>query len=291
MRTTLLVLILCVAAHAEETLQAKDAKIEKVAGGFRFTEGPAADEDGNVYFSDIPNQCIHRLDVASGKVTVWSDDSGRSNGLMFDAKGRLHACEGGRRRLVRYEGKKAHVLAERWNEKRLNSPNDLAIDDKGGVYFTDPRYGKQDGREIDIEAVYYAAADGKVTQVITEVTKPNGILLSKDKKTLYVAASGAKRIRSYPVEAPGKLGKGVEFAALDTAPGGPDGMTLDEQGNVYAAGQGAIWIWDKTGKRLARIEFPESPANCAFGGKDRKTLYVTARTSLYRLEMNVRGAR
>ncbi len=289
MRTTIVLLLLCSLAHAGDSPRAEDAKIEKVAGGFRFTEGPAADKDGNVFFSDIPNQCIHKLDVATGKVTVWNDDSGRSNGLMFDAKGRLLACEGGRRRLVRYEDGKPKVLAERWNEKRFNSPNDLALDDKGGVYFTDPRYGKQTGREIDIEAVYYVSAEGKVTQVISDRKKPNGILLSKDMKTLYVAD---KQVWSYPVKAPGELGKGSKFAEMDTASrGGPDGMTLDEKGNVYAAGQGAIWIWDAEGKRLDKIDFPEAPANCAFGGKDRKTLYVTARTSLYRLRLEVRGAR
>jgi len=271
---------------------ADDAKIEKVAGGFRFTEGPAADKDGNVFFSDIPNQRIHKLDVATGKISVWCADSGRANGLMFDAEGRLLACEGGRRRLVRYEDGKPKMLAERWKDKRLNSPNDLAIDAQGGVYFTDPRYGKQDGREIDIEAVYYVLADGKVEQVVVDIKKPNGILLSKDKKTLYVAASRAKEIWSFAVKSPGKLAKGAKFASMDTeARGGPDGMTLDETGNVYAAGQGAIWVWDAKGKRIDKIDFPEAPANCAFGGKDGKTLYVTARTSLYRLRMRVRGAR
>ena len=273
---------------------AKDATFEKVAGGFRFTEGPAADWLGNVFFSDIPNQRIHRFDVRTGKTTVFREPSGRSNGLMFGPNGRLVACEGGARRVSRIEadGKQTTTLAETWKGKKLNSPNDLALDADGGIWFTDPRYGRnQDDREIDIEAVYYVDAKGVVHQKIADLKKPNGIALSTDGKTLYVADNSGRLVMSYPVTAPGTIGKGRLFARMDPdVRGGPDGMCLDSRGNLYAAGQKKIWIWNPEGKLIRTLTPPEAPANCTFAGPKRMTLYVTARTSLYRIPMLVKGA-
>jgi gluconolactonase len=289
--TTLLALLLVGTAWAEsKLLETEPAVFEKVATGFRFTEGPAADAQGDVYFTDIPSQRIHKFDCRTGKTTVFREKSGRANGLMFDGQGRLTACEGGGRRLVRIEGKVTTVLAERWNGKRLNSPNDLAIDKAGGIWFTDPRYGKQDDRELEVMAVYYLSAKGKLTQVVTDLPRPNGILLSADAKTLYVAANSRQLIMAYDVENPGVPSKGRVFATLDTqARGGPDGMTLDSLGNIYCAGQGHIWIWNPEGKVVHKLKVPEGPANCAFGGPKHNTLYVTARTSLYRLVLKVKG--
>ena len=273
------------AAQADPAVRV-EATIKKLATGYKFTEGPALGPDGNVFFTDIPNQHIMRFDVKEGTAAVYREDSGRANGLLFDKEGALLACEGGRRRLVRIKGDMVTVLAERFEEKRLNSPNDLTLDAAGGIYFTDPRYGRQRDRELTFEGVYYRSAEGKLSRLCEEVEKPNGILLSNDGKTLYVAASKAKRIMAYPVQKPGTLGTGKEFAPLDLeSRGGPDGMTTDDKGHVYCAGQGHIWRWDPAGKLVEKIKMPESPANCLFVKDDKLalSLYVTARTSLYRV--------
>jgi gluconolactonase len=272
-------------SHAEPA-KPPAAKIEKLASGFKFTEGPALGPKGNVYFTDIPNQRIVLYEVKTGTASVFREDSGRANGLLFDKDGTLLACEGGRRRLVRITGEEITVLAERFGGKRLNSPNDLTLDSEGGIYFTDPRYGRQGDRELTFEGVYYRSADGKLNRLCEEIEKPNGILLSNDGKTLYVAASKARRIMAFPVEKPGTLGTGKEFAPLDLeSRGGPDGMTTDDKGHVYCAGQGHIWRWDSDGKLVEKVKMPESPANCLFVKDDKLelSLYVTARTSLYRV--------
>lgn len=269
---------------------------ERVATGYQFTEGPAADAAGNIYFTDIRSSRILRFDVKTNKASVFRTETGKANGLMFDAKQRLLACEGGRRRLVRIEKERVTVLAERLGDKRLNSPNDLAIDAHGGVWFTDPRYGNQADRELDVMAVYYLSRAGVLTQVIRDLPRPNGIALAASGKTLYVAANKQKLIMSYDVQAPGSLGKGSlgkgsVFARLDADQrGGPDGLTLDARGNLYCAGQGHLFIWSSAGKRLHKLKVPEAPTNCTFGGPKRDTLYVTARTSLYRVPMKVKGA-
>lgn len=262
--------------------------IEKLATGFRFTEGPAIGPKGDIYFTDIPNQRIHRYAVKTGKTSVHAEESGRSNGLMFDTQGRLLACEGGRRRLVRFEDGKPTVLASTVDGKKLNSPNDLALDLSGGVYFTDPRYGSQKDRELDFEGVYYVAKDGSLKRVATEIEKPNGILMSADAKTLYVADSKRKRIMAFDVAKPGEVGKARLFANLDlTSRGGPDGMSRDKGGNVYCAGQGKVWIWDPKGKVVATIKMPEGPSNCLWTAESGWTVYVTARTSFYRVRKAV----
>ena len=262
----------------------EDSRVEKVASGYKFTEGPAADRDGNVWFTDIPNKRILKFDVTSDEATVVREKSGGANGLMFDKDGRLFVCEGGSRRLTYEDGS---ILADRYDGKKLNSPNDLDIDRKGGVYFTDPRYGKRRNMELDVEAVYYVSPKGKLIRVIDDLKRPNGLILSKDAKILYVADNAAKKIVAYDVRDDGSLWNARDFAWMDKeARGGPDGMTLDERGNVYAAAQGAIWIWTPEGKLDAKIKVPENPSNCAFSGQ---TLYITARKSLYRIKLNVSG--
>ncbi|MDJ0975717.1 MAG: SMP-30/gluconolactonase/LRE family protein [Planctomycetota bacterium] len=281
---TVLSLVFVLLLLGSTSAESPSHDIEKVATGYRFTEGPAVDAKGAIFFTDIPNERIHRYDPKTKKAAVHREDTGRANGLMFDAKGALLACEGGRRRLVRIEGDKVTVLAEKYEGKRLNSPNDLAIDAKGGVYFTDPRYGKQDDRELDFEGVYYRAPDGTLTRVAKEAVKPNGILLNAEGTTLYVADSRRKLILAYDVKQPGVLENGRTFATLGLRErGGPDGMTRDAEGNVYCAGQRKVWIWDKKGTVLHEIPMPESPTNCVVVDEDGWTLYVTARTSLYRV--------
>jgi len=275
------------AAKALKDIVPAGAKVERVSTGHQFTEGPAWDYKGNLYWSDIPRGQILKLD-SKGKVTVYRDNSGRANGLMFDKKGRLVACEGGARRVSRTKPDGAiETVAARYNGKKLNSPNDLAIGPDGSIYFTDPRYGRRrDDIEQDKECVYRIAPDGKVTRVIDDTVKCNGIGISPDAKTLYIADNGGKNVRAYPLEADGAVGKGKVIAEMT---GGPDGMTVDADGYLYVTGPGGIWVFTPAGKKVGVIATPEHPANCAFGGAEVKTLFITARKGLYKIKLNARG--
>jgi gluconolactonase len=278
------------------------ATVEKVAGGFRFTEGPVMDRSGNILFTDIPNNRIMIFNPSDATAGVFREPSGRANGLEFDAQGRLYACEGnstdGGRRVSRTEKDgKVITLADSYNGKRLNSPNDLSIDARGRVYFTDPRYGDRKGVEQDKESVYRIDTDGKVTRIIDDIQRPNGILITPDAKTLYVADNnneqgGNRTLNAYEVGPAGQVSN--KRVLYDFAPGrGIDGMALDTDGNIYAtAGAGekaGVYVITPQGKQLAFIKTPEDPANCTFGGADRKTLYITAGQSLYRIRLNSRG--
>jgi gluconolactonase len=287
------------ALGAENPVVPEGAKVEKVWGEGSFTEGPAYGPDGCVYFSDIGNR-IMKYDLSTGRTTEYRNPSGRANGLDFDPQGRLVAAEGantgGNRRITRTEKDgKVVVLADRWKGKRFNSPNDLTVDTKGRVYFTDPRYVGDEPREIDTESVYRIDPDGTVTQIITDVQKPNGIVLSPDMKTLYLADSnprGNRHLLAFPLKPDGSVGP--KRLLHDFGRGrGIDGMCVDERGNIYgAAGQGAtggVYVFNPEGKQLAFIPTPETPTNCVFAGKDRLTLYVTAGKSLYRIRLKMPG--
>jgi gluconolactonase len=261
-------------------------EVERVSTGHSFTEGPAWDYKGNLYWSDIPKQQILKLDAA-GKISVYRKESGGSNGLMFDKKGRLIACEHRNRRISRTKADGTiETMADRYKGKRLNSPNDLVIGLDGSIYFTDPRYGRRDDLEQDKEAVYRIAPDGAVTRIIDDTVKCNGIHISPDAKTLYVADNGNATLRSYPLKADGTVGKGRVLAKL---PGRPDGMTVDAAGNLYMTVDNGVLVLGPDGKELGTIKTPERPANCCFGAADLKTLYITARKSLYRIKLNARG--
>ena len=183
----------------------------KVAGGFGFIEGPAADGQGNLYFSDIPNARIHKLD-AQGKVTVFREKSNKSNGLMVDGKGRILACEmDGAVVALSADGQGREVLADQHNGKPLNAPNDLVIDKNGGIYFTDPMYGAKTPLPQGKTCVYYLPKGGKPARLLDNLPNPNGVILSPDEKTLYVIPSSQRQMMAYPVEAPGKLGAGRVF--------------------------------------------------------------------------------
>ncbi len=267
--------------------------ITKLHTGFKFTEGPAADRDGNVYFSDIPNERIHKVDT-EGKLSVFREKSNRANGLMLNAKGEVVACEGAGQ-VVAYspDGKSRRVLADSYDGKRLNAPNDLVVDKQGGVYFTDPWFGPRQPLPQGKTAVYYIAADGKVSRLIDDLPNPNGVILSPDEKTLYVIPSGQAEMMAYPVEAPGKIGKGRVFCSLkqrrEGGKSGGDGLAVDAKGNLYITSELGLQVFAPDGKLLGIIVLPEVPANVEFGGKDLKTLYVTARTSLYTVPMEVKG--
>lgn len=268
-------------------------------------EGPAWDGSG-LLFTEIAHNRIHRYDPASGKSKIYRESTSEANGLMFDREGKLYACEGGGRRIVAYEGERTKVLAATFERQRLNSPNDLAIDAQGRIWFTDPRYGNRDGLELGHESVYrldpVENGNWPITRVAFDTTRPNGILVSPDGQTLYVAESphdeGAKReLRAYPIDSDGSLGK---YQVLhDFSPHrGIDGMCLDIGGHIIAtAGSDAggpgslIYVFNPSGEVLETHPLPvDYPTNCTFGGEDLKTLYVTTGSGyLLRAQTERRG--
>jgi len=254
--------------------------MQKLSGGFKFTEGPAVDKKGNVYFTDIPNNRIHKWSV-DGKLSTFKEKSEGANGLYFDKKGNLLACAGGSGKLVSISPKgKVKLLAGSYKENRFNSPNDLWIDAKGGIYFTDPRYGSRKNLPQDGEHVYYLSADRKkITRVIDDMVRPNGIIGTADGKLLYVADHGAKKTYVYKIKPDATLSGKKLFADQES-----DGMTLDADGNLYLTAK-AVTVYAPSGKLIKTIEVPERPANVCFGGKDKKTLFITARKSLYSIDM------
>ncbi len=266
---------------------AGDARVVKVAGGFRFTEGPAAGPDGKIYFSDIPNQRIHVFDPESERTSVFREDSGAANGLMWTPSDALIACEGGNRQVTRQgvDGQ-VRVLADSYADKRLNSPNDLDLDGQGGLYFTDPRYGNRDDLEQQVEGVYYLPRGGKLVRVIDTLQQPNGIVLSPDGRTLYVADTGAGQIWRYPVTGPGQLGPPSVLTEM-----GSDGMTVDERGNIYLTQGRQVCVVSPEGVIIQQLEIPEAPSNVTFGGPGGSTLFITARTGLYAVPTMTRAAR
>ena len=253
-------------------------------------EGPAWDGSG-LLFTEIANNRIHRYDPESGKCMVYREGTNEANGLMFDSAGQLFACEGGGRRVVHYDRDETRVLADSFNGKRLNSPNDLAIDGQGRIWFTDPRYGDRDGMELDHESVYRLeqgdSGDWSIVRMTTDTMRPNGLLISHDHGTLYVAESAygdgnPRELRAYPIELDGNLG---EPRVLHTfyPHRGIDGMCLDSKGNIIAtagweeSGPGPmIYVFSPTGEVLEMHPLPvDFPTNCTFGGADLTTLYVT----------------
>ncbi|HON91655.1 MAG: SMP-30/gluconolactonase/LRE family protein [Phycisphaerae bacterium] len=276
----------CVAQENTQIVAA-GAQAKKLAGDFKFTEGPAADAQGNVYFTDIPANLILKWSVADGKLSTFLANSGGANGLYFDKDGNLLACQGGDRRLVSISPKgEITVLADKYEGKRFNSPNDLWIDPNGGVYFTDPRYGNRDGMEIEGEHVYYLTPDRKkVIRVIDDMVRPNGVIGTPNGRRLYVADHGANKTYSYRIASDGTLSDKQLFAEQ-----GSDGLAIDARGNVYLTGKG-IAVYSRQGEKLTEISVPEPPANLTFGGADNQTLFITARTSLYSIPTEVRGAR
>ena len=303
LRTSFLAALVA-AAVMSHTLSAQDAtkpipgigptgEIKKLHTGLQFTEGPAADGKGNLYFSDIPANKIYKLD-SQGDLTVFLEPSGTTNGLMFNAKGNLVAASmEGRLIEIDIKTKKPTVLAEGYEGKRFNAPNDVVIDRDGGVYFTDPHFRAPMPLPQGVRAFYYYAPDGKVTRLGEVENAPNGVILSPDEKTLYIIPSMQAEMLAYPVEAPGKVGKSRVFCTLKQAAGatagGGDGLTIDTKGNLYITSKLGLQVFSPEGKLLGIIAFPEQPANCTFGGPDGKTLYVTARTSLYSVSMEAQG--
>ena len=258
------------------------AVVKRVADGFGFLEGPTADSQGNIYFTDIPNDRIHRL-TPGRRVETFVEASGRANGLRVDQDGSLIVCEMGNRRVTRIDATgQVSVLAEELGGRRFNSPNDLWIDPDGGIYFSDPRYGPTDDKEMSGDHVYYIAPDrASVVRVADGLVRPNGLVGTPDGRLLYIADHVAGRTYVYRRGTGGTLSDRRLFVAH-----GSDGMTMDEMGNVYLTGQD-VTIYDPDGESVGSIAVPETPANLSFGGQDGTTLFITARTSLYAVEMTV----
>ena len=265
-------------------LVASGARVERIVRGFAFVEGPAADADGALYFTDIPNNRIHRWTAEDG-LTTYREDSGAANGLRFDADGALIACEMGNRRVTGTDpAGGVRVLAERYDGGRFNSPNDLWIDPQGGIYFSDPRYGSEDDLEMDGHHVYYLTPDRTdVLRVADDLQRPNGIIGSPDGTRVYIADHGGGRTYVYTPAPDGTLANKRLFVEQ-----GSDGMTMDEMGNVYLTGED-VTVYDPGGDVVGSIAVPEAPANLTFGGPDRTTLFITARTAVYAVEMTVSG--
>ncbi|MBI2823208.1 MAG: SMP-30/gluconolactonase/LRE family protein [Planctomycetia bacterium] len=321
-------------AAADDPIVPAGAKLEllftrtaPINGG--LTEGPAVAPDGSIYFTDIPlgpdKGMILRFDPATRKTSVFTADSGMANGLMFDARGRLVACEGsdtGGRCVSLWDVRtgKRTVLSDRYEGKRFNAPNDVTIDERGRIYFTDPRYLGDEKRELEHRAVYRIDPDGRIAEFTHEVEKPNGIAVSPDQRTLYVAdhnngtdkidpdgpkpKKGAMTIYAFPLAADGGVAGPrrtvIDFGAED----GCDGMTVDVKGNLYLTARGTsrpgVLVLDPSGKELAYIATGPSqpgvdkpvglPSNCDFGiGPEIRTLYVTVDKSLYRIGLKIDG--
>jgi gluconolactonase len=287
------------------------AKIEKLAGGFQFIEGPLWMREGYLLFSDIPANVIMKWTPGS-QPSVFLKPSGfngtgapagafiGSNGLTLDKQGRVLICQHGNGQLVRRDPDgKLTVLAGKYEGKRLNSPNDVVVKSDGAIYFTDPPYGfpKEDAdpaKQLKFNGVFRLAG-GKLQLLYKDLSRPNGIAFSPDEKILYVGNSdAAKKIwMKFDVKPDGGIANGKLFydVTSQTGDGLPDGMKVDTKGNLYCTGPGGIWIFSADGKHLGNINPPETPANLAWGDADGKTLYITARTGLYRIKLNIAGVR
>lgn len=287
---------LSASVRAEETVAIPGlgpiGRVGRIAADFQFTEGPAADAAGRLYFSDVTGNRIYRLST-EGRPEVFLDPSDRANGLDFDSHGRLIAAqmEG---RIVRIDPatKAVTPLASTYDGARFNAPNDLTVDEEDGLYFSDARFRAPQPWPQKTEGVYYVSPSGTVTRVIDDIPAPNGVLLSADRKTLYVVSSLQPEVFRYDVLSPGTLGPRQEFATLrqheqfrDVRPGA-DGLTGDRNGNLYVTSALGLQVFDRKGTVLGVLPFDEQTSNATFGGPDFRRLYVTARTSVYYLDLD-----
>lgn len=260
---------------------------------FKFTEGPTGDAAGNIYFTDIPDNKIYKL-TTDGKFSVFQEPSNHTNGLMLVGDSKMLACQmDGQLVAIAMKDKSVETLAGKYKGERFNAPNDVVIDKSGGIYFTDPRFRAPEPWPQGKEAFYYRSPKGEVTRLGDDLTAPNGIILSPDESTLYVIPSMSENMMAYEIKKPGVLGEGRVFCKLKQPEGtensGGDGLTVDEKGNLYITSKLGIQVVNPKGKILGVIAFPQQPANVAFVGKNRRTLFVTARTGVYSCEMEVAG--
>jgi gluconolactonase len=274
---------------------------------FGFTEGPAWDGAGNLYFSDIPPQLTYRLD-SKGVFTVFRRNTNFGNGMCFNHAGNLLVCEGGAHRVTEVDlnARVVRVIASEYKGVPLSAPNDILVARNGGIYFSDPAFGP---KTQDVNASYYIGRDEKVVRVAADAIMPNGVMLSPDERTLYIDDTYDKYVWAYDVRPDGRLGPGRKFCELKVT-GAPyladgdgkrvpvagyqdasiaDGMAVDAKGNLYVTTQIGVQVFDKAGAYLGNIEVPEQPSNLDFGGPDMRTLYITGWTSLYAITLSVQG--
>ncbi|MBU2945185.1 SMP-30/gluconolactonase/LRE family protein [Zobellia uliginosa] len=294
--STLVLLGLCSCKAQQkkaEEIIAEDAELTLVSEEYKFTEGPAVDANGDIYFTDQPNDRIVKWDAASNTVTDYMKPSGRANGLYFDHDGNLLAAADEKNELWSISpDKKVTVLIDDYEEKKLNGPNDIWVDLVGGIYFTDPFYKRSWWKHTEPEQtarrVYYLSKGSSTPKIVADdnFEQPNGIIGSPDGKTLYVSDNGAKKTYMYTIDSNGNLSNKKLFADM-----GSDGMTLDNQGNVYLTGDG-VTVFNSKGEQIEHIAVPKSwTANVTFGGPDQNILFITAMDSVYTLAMNVHGVR
>ncbi len=285
------------------------ARVERIAGGFGFTEGPVWRGD-HLLFSDINHSRIVRWqELPEGpEVRTFRVEHegvtdppaiGHCNGMTLDAQDRLIVCGQGARHLTRTEADGTiTVLADRFDGKRLNSPNDVVVHANGDIYFTDPPWGLRgctEGKELPFQGAYRLAPDGRLDLVVEDFAHPNGLALSPDQRILYIGDDMRGHVRAFDVQPDGSLANGRIFAetplpeSIDPDIGPPDGMKVDCEGHLYLTSLGGIWVFDLGGKLLGIIAVPEQPANLAWGDVDWRTLFITARTSLYRIRLGVPG--
>lgn len=267
-------------------------RLKCLATGFNFTEGPVwFKEEKYLLFSDIPANKIFKLNHDS-KTEIFRHPSGNSNGLTRDKEGRLIACEHGNRRVTRTEKDGSiTVLADRFYNKKLNSPNDVIVKSDGSIYFTDPPYGiKPDQQEQPLQGVYRISPDNDINMVAADFLRPNGLAFSPDEKKLYIDDSRLRHIRVFDVEYDGSLSNGKIFYNMNIDKRGvPDGMKIDLNGNIFCTGAGGVWVFNSDGEHLGTICTPENPSNCAWGDSDFKSLYITAVTSIYKIRVTIPG--
>ena len=253
-----------------------------------FAEGPLWSRESFLLYSDPPNNQIFKLSTGR-EPAVFRDDSQGAMGLTYDAQGRFYICETRGRRVIRLDKKgNLETLADAWQGKKLNAPNDIVVRKDGHVYFTDPAFGNQmDTREFDFYGVYHITPKGELSLAAKWTTRPNGIALSPNGRTLYVAGSDDQTVRAYDIEKDGAPANAR--TVISNIEGIPDGIRVDEKGNIYVAAK-EIYIYSSAGKQISKINLGETPSNLAWGDNDFATLYVTARASVYRIHMDVKGS-
>jgi gluconolactonase len=266
----------------------EDMKVEKIASGLQFTEGPVWSRDGFLLFSDCVTNKLHKFVPGTGG-SEYAQIPGGPNGNTYDLQGRLYTCEFHSRRVTRTSKKGVvEVLAAKFEGKRLNAPNDIVVRRDGHIYFTDPAFGnQQDTRELDFFGVFHITPKGELEPVAKWKTRPNGITLSPNGKVLYVSDSDARLVRAYDLDKNGAASN--ERVAVANIEGVPDGIRTDEKGNVYVAAK-FVYVYSEDGKQIGHIELGDTPSNLAFGDGDLEGLYVTARTFVYRVRLGVKGA-
>ena len=285
MKFVFLAMLLLVQASAQSF---EDLTVEKVATGYLFVEGPAWSRDGFLVFSDVPSNKLLEFKAGEKPAQLRANSNG-AMGNAYDAQGRLYSCETHSRRITRTDKKgKVETFVDRYEGKHFNAPNDIAVRKDGHVYFTDPAFGNQeDTRDLDYFGVYHVSPRGEVELIAKPKGRPNGIALSPNGRILYVSNSDERNIRAYDLD--GKGAASNERVLVSGIDGIPDGLRTDEKGNLYLAAN-KIEVYTPEGKPLGSIALGETPSNCTFGDEDLQSLYVTARTSVYRIRLDVKGS-